>query len=111
MKAKFIIVFSFVLLFSCFNSIHRVSRMMLGTVIDLTVISNDEDAVKSMNAAFDEISRIEKLMSFYKPESEISKINQNAGVKPTAVSRELFNLIKKSIAISNETKGAFDITL
>ncbi len=57
-----------------------------------------------------EMHRIDRLMSPYKKNSELSKVNQNAASSKTAISDELFNLIKKSIDISKLTNGAFDIT-
>lgn len=54
---------------------------------------------------------IEKKMSFYINNSEISKINQNAGLSMVKVSDETLRVIRKSIEYSVMTKGKFDITL
>lgn len=97
-------------LISCKDSIHNVSRPQLGTVVNLTIISDDETASKASSAVFSEIYRIENLMSPYLPESEISKINENAGKKLTFVSKEVHDIIQKSIEISVVTGGAFDIS-
>src|SRR6202007_3403709 len=43
-------------------------------------------------------------------DSETNLVNQNAGIMPVAVSRETFNLIERSLRISQVTQGAFDIT-
>ena len=48
--------------------------------------------------------------SSWDPESETSLINKNAGISPVKVSDELFNLIERSIQISEITEGAFDIS-
>ena len=97
-------------IFSCKDSIHRVSRPQLGTIVNLTIISDNETASEASSAVFNEIERIENLMSLYVSDSEISKINSNAGKKNTFVSKEIHKMIKKSVEISVLTNGAFDIT-
>jgi FAD:protein FMN transferase len=49
-------------------------------------------------------------MSHYKPESQLSQINQYANERPVQVDKELFDLIKLSTHFSQITEGAFDIT-
>ncbi len=84
---------------------------LLGSRFDIYVVAPDSlTANKSIKIAIAEISRIEKIISSWDKNSETSIINRNAGVKPIKVSSELFDLIKRSIAISKLTDGAFDIT-
>jgi thiamine biosynthesis lipoprotein len=54
--------------------------------------------------------RIDNLMSSYKPDSELSHINNNAADGPVTVSEELLSLIMRSLDYSVITAGAFDIT-
>ena len=72
-----------------------------------------EDATKrneANDAVMDEMRRIDELMSHYKPESELSQINERANREPVQVDQELFELIKLSTYYSQITEGAFDIT-
>ncbi|MGN6451763.1 MAG: FAD:protein FMN transferase, partial [Steroidobacteraceae bacterium] len=72
-----------------------------------------DDPVKgndSIDAVMAELRRIDNLMSHYKPESELSQINQYANQRPVQVDKELFDLIKLSTHFSQITEGAFDIT-
>jgi len=62
------------------------------------------------NAAFDEMRRIDRLMSTYKPDSELSQLNARAANKPQVLSLELFGLIRDSLAYSRLSDGAFDVT-
>ncbi len=64
----------------------------------------------SIDAVMAEMRRIDNLMSHYKPESQLSKINQHAAEAPVQVDPELFDLIKLSTHYSEITEGAFDIT-
>ncbi len=89
---------------------HKKIKLM-GSRFDLYVVSEDSvDAEKYFDIAVSEISRIEKKISSWDKDSETSKINKYAGIKPVKVSKELFDLIKRSLVISELTEGAFDIT-
>jgi thiamine biosynthesis lipoprotein len=63
-----------------------------------------------MDQAWGEIRRLEELMSFYRPESEISRINREAHRQKVQVGREVFHLLKHAQFLSRLTGGAFDIT-
>jgi thiamine biosynthesis lipoprotein len=64
----------------------------------------------ALDAVMAEMRRIDALMSHYKPDSQISLINQGAALEPVQVDPELFDLIKLSTHFSEITQGAFDIT-
>lgn len=86
-------------------------RVLMGTQVIVKVVSNDRERSQiAVNAAFDEVSRLERLMSNFMPETELSRINQQAGVAPVKVSRELFEIIKRSLVFSELSDGAFDIS-
>jgi len=83
----------------------------MGNRFEITVVATDESwAQEKINLAIAEISRIEKLLTTFDPNSQTNKINQQAGVRAVKVDREVYDLIKRSIKISNLTDGAFDIT-
>lgn len=83
----------------------------MGNQFEISVVATNEDwAITRINAAFEEIKRIEALLTTYKETSETNFINRNAGIAPVKVSKETFDLIERSIRISNLTQGAFDIT-
>lgn len=84
---------------------------LMGTRFEITVVApNEEIGYINIDEAVSEIERIEKIISSWDKDSETSLINKNAGIKPVKVSRELINLIERSIKISEITDGAFDIT-
>ena len=93
------------------QEIHKRSLGLMGSNFDITVVANDKAQAQAyIDTAVNEIYRIEKLISSWKPTSQTSEINRNAGIKPVKVSAELFDLIKRSKAISQLTDGAFDIS-
>ena len=83
----------------------------MGSRFDITVVANSEkEGNQFIDLAVSEISRIEKVISSWDPNSETSLINKNAGIQPVKVSEELFKLIERALAISKLTNGAFDIS-
>ena len=83
----------------------------MGSDFEITLVASSQDeANMGFNLAIEEIKRIEALISSWDPYSQTSKINQNAGKKAIVVDHELFDLIVRSIALSQITDGAFDIS-
>tara|TARA_B100001059_G_C17751389_1_gene537376 strand:- start:34 stop:930 length:897 start_codon:yes stop_codon:yes gene_type:complete len=83
----------------------------MGSDFEITIVEkNESNANYFLDLAIKEIRRIEKLISSWDSNSQTSKINLNAGIKPIKVDKELFDLISRSIKISNLTQGAFDIS-
>jgi thiamine biosynthesis lipoprotein len=66
---------------------------------------------RTLEEALDEVDRIDRLMSHYKRESPLSRVNREAAASPVVVEPELFDFIAKSIGYSRESSGAFDITV
>lgn len=83
----------------------------MGNRFTISVVSDDEEwASKQIESAIAEISRIERLLTTFNDDSQTNQINQNAGIKPVKVDKEVFELIRRSLRISSLTDGAFDIT-
>src|SRR5260221_14649259 len=61
--------------------------------------------------ALDEIDRLENQLSLYRPTSEIAHLNARAAQGPVRVSPELFTLLERAKKLSEESGGAFDITI
>jgi len=87
------------------------ARPMMGTEVSVYLWSNDEKLGRqALDEVFREADRIDHLMSTYKEDSEISRINREAADRPVVAGAELFHLIERSLDISVLTHGAFDIT-
>jgi len=63
------------------------------------------------SAAFEEARRVDRLLSNYKPESELSRINREASEGPVRISREMAGLLARCLEYSRAGRGAFDITV
>ncbi|GEL11821.1 FAD:protein FMN transferase [Flavobacterium glycines] len=83
----------------------------MGNNFTISVVADNESfAQENINLAIAEIRRIEQLFTTYNNNSQTNLINQNAGIKPIVVDKEVFDLIERSIGISKITQGAFDIS-
>src|ERR1700744_5354005 len=84
---------------------------LMGNRFELSSVATDEQqAMAQIEAGIYEIQRIERLLTTFDDASETNTVNANAGIKPVVVSRETFNLVRRSIKISELTQGAFDIS-
>ena len=84
---------------------------IMGTAIRVELWSKQRrSAEEAMGAVIEEMHRIDRTMSPFKPESELSRINRDAGREAVPVSREIFELLARSLDFSRLSAGAFDIT-
>jgi len=94
------------------REIYRKSGEAMYTNITITVVSDDAaKAERAIDSAFDEITRMEKLLSFWTEDSEIAAINRMAGKAPVKISPETLEIITWANRISSDTEGAFDATI
>jgi thiamine biosynthesis lipoprotein len=91
---------------------HEASRMSMACAYAILAYGEDGGALPGIvEAALDEVDRIDRLMSHYKPESPLSRLNRAAAAGPVAVEPELFDFIAESLRYARESGGAFDITV
>jgi thiamine biosynthesis lipoprotein len=92
------------------NEFSRRERLM-GSQFELKILcENESTATILLNEAVEEIKRIEKLLTEFDRGSCTSRINNSAGVNAVEVNEEVYDLLSRSIGISELTQGAFDIT-
>jgi thiamine biosynthesis lipoprotein len=104
-----LLVFTGIFAFS--QSVFKQDLTLMGCKFDITVIAkSQEQADEYINVAIEEMQRIENLISSWKRTSQTTAINKNAGIQAVVVDDELFQLIKRSMALSTITDGAFDIS-
>lgn len=86
--------------------------MHMGTLVSMTAAASDNDTGrKAVQAGFDEIKRLERLLSTWIPTSELSRVNAEAGRHPVRVSPETFEIVSRSIEIARLTDGGFNIAI
>jgi FAD:protein FMN transferase len=88
------------------------SHNAMGTVFTVVAYGRDSEYLSEVvREVFEEIDRLDAQMSNYQPESELSDINREAAERAVIVEPKLFGLIQDSLRLSEETGGAFDITV
>lgn len=84
----------------------------MGTVFTVVCYGADQgDLLAGVDQAFEEVRRIDRMLSNYRPDSELSRINREASAGAVRVSEELFQLLAAAKTYSVESEGAFDITV
>jgi thiamine biosynthesis lipoprotein len=91
---------------------YEATHLSMGTEFTVAAYGRDVKLLaETVGEAFEEIDRIDEQMSNYKPGSELSTINREAASHSVQVEPSLFALLEKSLQYSQETGGAFDITV
>ena len=84
----------------------------MGATYSITLYGYDRARMEAAtDAAFDEVGRIDAMLSNYRAGSEWSGVNRHAAEAPVKASPELFQLLSACVAYSRESEGAFDITV
>jgi thiamine biosynthesis lipoprotein len=88
------------------------TQILMGTRVEVTVRARNRGQGESaLFACFQEIERIQDLMSTYDKNSEMTRVNRLAVDDWVAPAPEILSLVKTSIEISRGSEGAFDITV
>ena len=91
---------------------HEASRIAMACEYAVEAYGPDADALPRIVAeGFDEVDRIDRLMSHYKSDSPLSRVNREAAQHPVSVDPELFDFIVDAMRYHDDSDGAFDITV
>ncbi len=90
----------------------RDDRPLMGTAVEMALEGTDSARLRrAMDGAYGEMTRLSDMMNHYNPQSVVSAINDAAGKQSVAVPPELMQVLKMARAVSERTRGAFDITV
>ncbi len=88
------------------------NRTSMYTLVSITVLaSSQEKAGAAMDAAYQELERLGRLLNFYAADSELTTINNNAGIRPVRVSPDTLEIIQAAVYAGEQTDGGFDVTV
>lgn len=94
------------------QQLHRQSRRVMGSLAEIQAYAEDADlANRAMTAALDEMQRVDRLLSNYVPDTELSRMNAQAATAPFHASEELYDFVKSCRRYYDETHGTFDPTM
>jgi thiamine biosynthesis lipoprotein len=95
------------------SELHRYEAVEphMGTLVRITLYASGEQAASdAFHAAFDRIRDLDRILSDYRPDSELNDITRTAVGRAVHVSEELFTVLAASQDLAEATGGAFDIT-
>jgi thiamine biosynthesis lipoprotein len=114
MKRSLVFSFLFLLFLSGCNRLKTVQKTetIMGTEATITAVAASEsEAAAAIDAGMAELRRFDRMMSLYKDDSEITKVNMAAGKAAVKVSPEIIEVVEAANRVSELTDGAFDITV
>jgi thiamine biosynthesis lipoprotein len=84
----------------------------MATRFELVLCGDDPVFLRAAGEeALDEVERLERQLSLYRPDSELSGLNARAAVGPVVVEPRFFRLLERVARLSDATEGAFDPTV
>ena len=88
-------------------------RYAMGTMIDVMVYhAPREQAVAAIGRAMEEIGRLDRVLSHYDPDSDLSQlVRRGRGGAAVAVDPSLYEVLEQSLAVSRLSGGKFDVTV
>jgi thiamine biosynthesis lipoprotein len=90
----------------------RRCRPLLGTFVEITARGRDERLLaRGIEAGFDAIARVNRLMSFHDPLSDVSRMNRDAFPKGVIVHPWTWQVMKTAKRFAEESHYTFDITV
>ncbi|MFC1959488.1 FAD:protein FMN transferase [Chloroflexota bacterium] len=86
------------------------TRLLMGTVVNLTLITDDVPAGQAaVTACLDEMAGLEMVMSRHRPDSQLTVLNRDGAIN--APDARLVGLLQEAARLSDLTGGAFDVTI
>lgn len=90
----------------------RLFRYLMGTSVRVEVYGGASAAVRNDAAeeAFGAVREVDRVMSDYRADSELSRLNAVAATTPVMASAPLLAVLRAALGVSRASGGAFDIT-
>ncbi|HXK61901.1 MAG TPA: FAD:protein FMN transferase [Acidobacteriota bacterium] len=87
-------------------------RVLMGTVFEVLSYSAEQDrASRVMDLALAEVERLDTMFSSFKPNSELSRLNQAGCSTPCRLSPDLYRILEMSQEFARLSGGRFDVTV
>ena len=71
----------------------------------------EKPAFDAAASAFDELARLDDILSDYRPDSELMRLSARSGTGPVRVGPDLFAVLDASQQLAERSRGAFDVTV
>jgi thiamine biosynthesis lipoprotein len=88
------------------------SRILMDTVVSIQVYRGDAERIdQAIEAAFEEMARLDDLLSAWNPQGDIGRVNEAAGAGAVPVDPLTWEAVQEIQTLSELTRGAFDMTI
>jgi FAD:protein FMN transferase len=90
----------------------RRARPLLGTYVEVAAVGLPDSVLgPAVDAAFDAVELVQRLMSFHEPASDLSRLNRRAAIEPVEVHPWTARVIGRALALFHATDGLFDCAI
>jgi len=83
----------------------------MGCSFEVLLPGRIRDAVAAAETALDEVARLDNVLSVYRPDSEVSRLNAAAGSGPRPAGEAVLDLLDIASRLARENDGALDVAL
>ena len=93
------------------NSVRR-ARPLLGTFVEIEAAGPAEaEVINAIDAAFEAVAAVHRLMSFHDGDSDVSRLNREAFDRPVRVHQWTFDVLKTSMELHHRSDGLFNVAV
>ncbi len=90
-------------------AVAHAGRPVMGTILEVTVVASDAGTARRLaDAAVIEAQRWDDILTTWRPQGELARLNARAGAGPVRISRDLASALRRMQELSAATGGAFD---
>jgi thiamine biosynthesis lipoprotein len=90
----------------------RRARPLLGTFVEIEAAGAAKSKMDAaIDAAFDVVAQVQRLMSFHEDDSDVSRLNREAWLRPVKVDAWTFRVLEAAVDLHRRSKGTFDIAV
>ena len=90
----------------------RRARPLLGTFVEIEVAGAEKFVMNTViDAAFEAVASVHGLMSFHQPDSDVSRLNREACLRPVSVHAWTYQVLGAAVAMHRRSNGMFDIAV
>lgn len=88
----------------------RRARPLLGTFVEIAVAAGSRSTA-AIDAAFEAVAEVHRLMSFHEQGSDVSRLNREACFRPVVVHPRTFRVLETAVEMHRRSNGDFDIAI
>ena len=90
----------------------RRAHYVMGTIFEITAYGADrKETVRAVEQSFAAIRRTDEILSHYRPESDLMRLNRSASQGTVTVDRDLYRVLEEALRFARLSEGAFDVTV